>query len=133
MVNLESSNFEKESSSEQKLQQNIVTGNEYNNQSSQPEVDLSVNYVLVDIDKESNKLEASDKFVESPIIKDTGENLEDLPFKNYLEFRQEIVEEVMEKCNQDGLDTLATIAGESSKKENMVTIIIISEGECSTP
>ena len=40
VVNLEPSEFEKESSLEGELQQNIATDNECNNQSLQPKVDL---------------------------------------------------------------------------------------------
>ena len=39
----------------------------------------------------------------------------------------------MENLSLDGLDTLATVEIDSNKEENMVTIIVISEGECSTP
>lgn len=59
---------------------------------------------------------------------DIGENPEDLPSEDYPKFRKEIVEEVMEKFNQDGLDTLATTEAKFTKEENVVTKIIISEG-----
>ena len=65
-------------------------------------------------------------------MQDIGENSIEFPLEDYLEFRQEVVDKVIEKLNQDGLDTLAIVATESSKEENVVTTIFIREGECST-
>lgn len=126
---LDFSECEKESSPEEKLQQNEASEKECKFQNLQLEVDCSVDYVLIDSDKEYGELEVSEEFEENPDMQDIGENTAEFPSEDYPEFRLKIVKEVIEKLDQEGLDTLAT---ESSREENVVTIIVMRKGEFST-
>ena len=66
-------------------------------------------------------------------MKDIGENSIEFPSEDYPEFRPKIVKEVIEKLDQEGLDTLAIVATKSNREENVVTKVVMRKRECSTP
>ena len=91
----------------------------------QTEAKCSINYVLIDIDKESDELKMFEEFEENPSMQDISENSVELPSEDYLEFRPKIVKDVLEKLDQEGFDTLVAIAKESNKEEKKETTIVI--------
>lgn len=68
VINLESSKLVKESSLKGKFQQNIASDNECNNRSPQPKVNLSINYVLVDSNKDYEEPKASKEFEKNHVM-----------------------------------------------------------------
>ncbi len=51
-----------------------------------------------------------EEFEENLTMQDIGENFVELPSENYPEFRLEIIKEVLERLDQEGLDTLVVVA-----------------------
>ncbi len=89
--------------------------------------------MLIDSDKESSDIKMSEEFEENPTMKDVSENSIELPSEDYPEFGPKIVKEVLEKLDQEGLDTLAAAAIENSKEEKEEKNVSIRKRECSTP
>ena len=58
-------------------------------------------------------------------MQDISSDSKDFPSKDYPKFRNEIIEEVLEKLNHDGLEMLAKEVAESSEKGNLVTTLSI--------
>ena len=80
------------------------------------EAECSINYVLINSDKEFDEIEMSKEFEEDIAMQEISENSAKLPLENFPKFRPKLVIEVLKKLDREGLDTLAIVAIEYSRK-----------------